>query len=65
MAGESAHQIWAEGLTALDTALRALETKGAAARSPSASAPRAKCRSSNHALSTGTSHGRPLHGKKR
>jgi hypothetical protein len=28
MAGESAHQIWAEGLAALDAALRALETKG-------------------------------------
>ena len=30
MAGESAHQIWAgaEGLAALDVALRALETKG-------------------------------------
>ena len=28
MAGESADQIWAEGLAALDAALRALETKG-------------------------------------
>ena len=28
MAGESAHQIWAEGLAALDAAVRALETKG-------------------------------------
>ncbi len=28
MAGESAHQIWAEGLAALDAALRALEAKG-------------------------------------
>ena len=28
MAGESAHQIWAEDLAALDAALRALETKG-------------------------------------
>ena len=31
-----------------------------AARLPSASAPRAKCRRSSHALSTGTSHGRPI-----
>jgi hypothetical protein len=28
MAGESTHQFWAEGLAALDAALRALETKG-------------------------------------
>jgi hypothetical protein len=28
MAGESAHQIWAEDLAALDAALRALETNG-------------------------------------
>jgi len=28
MAGESAHQIWAEGLAALDAKLRAFETKG-------------------------------------
>jgi hypothetical protein len=53
MAGESAHQIWAEGLAALDAALRALETKGRRAIAERIRTAR-EMSSGSHALATGT-----------